>query len=432
VSQGGSELSTAPPSSANRYTVVSADGHAGAEIHQYRDYLERAYLDEFDRWVADYVVPYPDLEGPNASRNWDSDRRLAELERDGIVAEVLFPNTVPPFYPKTSLTQLPPANGAELGRRWAGLRAHNRWLADFCAATPGRRAGIAQILLNDVDLAVAEIRWAREAGLTGGVLLPGAPPGTGLEPLYSPVYEPIWAVCEELGMPLNHHSGSAVPPMGEQPVDKVIFLLEVTWWANRTLWHLIVSGALERHPELQVVFTEQGTAWIPERLATLDYFFERMRGGAGANGSQEMEWGTTVMAPLSLQPSEYWARQCHVGSSFMRPSEVPLRYVVGVDKIMWGCDYPHRETSFPYSREALRLAYADVDPIEVRAMVGDNAAALYGFDLDRLAPVAARVGPTVDEIARPLLPDDIPDDARRCPAFAAPPTPTPSPIPAQT
>ncbi len=82
------------------------------------------------------------------------------------------------------------------------------------------------------------------------------------------------------------------------------------------------------------MFTEQGTAWIPERLATLDYFFERMRGGAGADGSQEVEWGATVMAPLSLQPSEYWTRQCHVGSSFMRPSEVPLRYEVGVDKTM--------------------------------------------------------------------------------------------------
>src|SRR5260370_3797686 len=269
----GITLRTAQSSSTTRSPVVSADGHAGAEINDYRDSLERAYLDDFDDWVADYVVPYPDLEGPNASRNWDSDRRLAELESDGIVAEVLFPNTVPPFYPKTSLTQLPPANAAEVGRRWAGLRAHNRWLADFCAATPGRRAGIAQILLNDVDLAVAEIRWAREAGLTGGVLLPGAPPGTGLEPLYSPVYEPIWAVCEELGLPLNHHSGSAVPPMGEQPVDKVIFLLEVTWWANRTLWHLIAGVALERHPELQLVFTEQGTAWIPDRLATLDYFF---------------------------------------------------------------------------------------------------------------------------------------------------------------
>jgi hypothetical protein len=52
-------------------------------------------------------------------------------------------------------------------------------------------------------------------------------------------------------------------------------------------------------------------------------------------------------------------------------------------------------------------------------MVGGNAAALYGFDLDALAPVAARVGPVVDEVAVPLLPQDIPDDALRCPAFAA-------------
>ena len=403
---------------AANFTVISADGHAGAEIHQYRDYLASDFVDEFDRWVVDYQVPYADLEGPNASQNWDSDRRLREMEEDGIVAEVLFPNTVPPFYPKTSLTaQVPAANAGDLDLRWAGLRAHNRWLADFCAATPGRRAGIAQILLHDIDAAVAEIRWAKDAGLTGGVLLPGAPPGTGIAPLYKAVYEPIWAVCEELEMPLNNHAGSAVPPLDDTPEDKVIFLLEVTWWANRTLWHLIVGGAMERHPNLQFVFTEQGTAWIPERLAILDYFFARMRGDSGAGGSQEMEWGEPIRA-LSLQPSEYWARQCHVGSSFMRPAEVPLRHAVGVDRIMWGSDYPHKEASYPYSREALRIAYAGVDEAEVRAMVGGNAAALYGFDLDTLAPVAARVGPSRDELANPLALDDVPPGAAKCPAFA--------------
>lgn len=401
----------------DRYTVVSADGHAGAGIHMYREYLERAYHDEFDAWVADYVVPYPDLEGPNADRNWDSARRERELEEDGIVAEVLFPNTVPPFYPKSSLTQAPPGDAAEQARRWAGLRAHNRWLADFCGATPGRRAGIVQITLHDVDASVEEIRWAHGVGLTGGVLLPGAPPGSGLPPLYSPVYEPIWQVCEELGMPVNHHAGSAVPPMDETPEDKVIFLLEVTWWANRALWHLIVGGVLERHPDMQVVFTEQGTAWIPERLLTLDYFFTRMR---GAGGSQELEWGEPIRK-LSMQPSEYWARQCHVGSSFMRPGEVPLRHSVGVDRIMWGCDYPHREASYPYSKEALRLAFAGVPRAEVQAMVGANAAALYGLDLDALAPVAARVGPLVDEVSAGIEPRDIPDEAAKCPAFAEQP-----------
>jgi predicted TIM-barrel fold metal-dependent hydrolase len=398
------------------YVVISADGHAGNEIHAYRDYLEREYLDEFDRWVATYVCPFPDLEGPDASRNWDSDRRLAEMETDGIVAEVLFPNTVPPFYPKSSLTARPPAVDArENELRWAGLRAHNRWLADFCAAAPGRRAGIAQILLTDVDAAVREIRWARDAGLTGGVLLPGAPPGTGLAPLYSRDYEPIWRVCEELGMPVNHHSGSAVPPMDEEPIDKVVFLLEVTWWAHRAFAHLVFGGVLERFPTMQLVLTEQGTAWIPEELARLDYFFDRMH---SATGSQEVEWGRDVVSQLSMKPSEYWARQCHVGASFIRPAEVELRDRVGVDRIMWGSDYPHKEASFPYSHEALRLSFAGVDRDDVQAMVGGNAAEVYGFDLAGLAPLAERVCPTVDEVDRPLPPEAVPARARRCPAFA--------------
>lgn len=401
---------------ADRYVVISADGHAGNEIHGYREFLEPTYRDEFDAWVADYVVPYADLEGPNADRNWDSDRRLAEMESDGIVGEVLFPNTVPPFYPATSLkAQVPPTEPHALELRWAGLRAHNRWLADFCAATPGRRAGIAQILLADVEAAVDEIRWAHGAGLTGGVLLPGAPPGSGLPPLYSPVYEPIWQVCEDLGMPVNHHSGSAVPPMDDTPVDNVVFLLEVTWWAHRAFMHLVFGGVLERHPTLQLVLTEQGTGWIPDELARLDYFFERMR---SATGSQEVEWGTPVVSKLSLRPSEYWARQCHVGASFIRPTEVGVRDTVGVDRIMWGSDYPHRESSFPYSHEAMRLSFAGVDEAEVRAMLGGNAATVYTFDLDALAPIAAEFGPRVDEVARPLPADEVPDDARRCPAFA--------------
>ena len=126
------------------------------------------------RGAPTFENPYDDLEGDDAGRNWDSDRRLAELEADGVVAEVIFPNTIPPFFPQASLVHQPPAADAgDLALRWEGLRAHNRWLADFCAAAPGRRAGIAQILLHDVDAAVDEIRWAAGAGLTGGVLLPG-------------------------------------------------------------------------------------------------------------------------------------------------------------------------------------------------------------------------------------------------------------------
>ena len=197
-----------------------------------------------------------------------------------------------------------------------------------------------------------------------------------------------------------------------------MFLLEVTWWAHRTLWHLLFSGVMERHPDLQFVFTEQGTAWLPDELRRLDYYHGRLRGAGGAAESQEAKFGEAA-PELSLKPSEYWARQCHVGSSFIRRPEVELRHDVGVDRIMWGSDFPHLEGCWPWSRQHLRLAFAGVPEDEVRAMVGANAAQVYGFDLDLLAPLAAEFGPTPGEIAEPLDPEDIPDDALRCPAFAA-------------
>jgi hypothetical protein len=87
---------------------------------------------------------------------------------------------------------------------------------------------------------------------------------------------------------------------------------------------------------------------------------------------------------------------------------------------MWGSDYPHKESSHPFSREAIRLSFAGVDPAEVQMMLAGNAAALYGFDLDALAPIGARIGPVVGEVAQPLLPADFPDGSQKCPAFADP------------
>ena len=332
------------------------------------------------------------------------------------MAEVIYPNTIPPFYPEHSLkAQVPGANEGDLEPRWEGLRAHNRWLGRLLrrrTGAPGRhRPGHA---------ARRRRRRGRDGvGGRGGDARrdPVARHPAGLGPradVLGARYEPIWSACEAAGLPINHHSGSAVPAMGDEPIEQVVFMLEVTWWAHRALWHLIFSGVMERHPDLQFVFTEQGTAWLPETLGTLDFFWDRM---GNAVGSQEYEWGHPVVEGLSLRPSEYWARQCHVGSSFMRPAEAALRHTVGLDTIMWGSDYPHKESSFPYSRQALRLSFASVDPAEVQEMVGANAARLYGFDLGALAPVASVVGPTHAEIAEPLPLGEIPPDAIRCPAF---------------
>ncbi|MFI6643504.1 amidohydrolase family protein [Streptomyces sp. NPDC050504] len=399
-----------------RYTVISADCHAGADLLDYKPYLERKHHDEFDAWAAAYVNPYEDLLADTADRNWNSGRRVAELEADGIVAEVVFPNTVPPFFPSASLLAPVPTR-EEFALRWAGLRAHNRWLADFCSLVPGRRAGVAQLLLNDVDEAVAEVRRTKEAGLTGGILLPGAPPGSGVPELYAASYDPLWAVCAELDVPVNHHGGSASPPLGDEPAARAVFMVETTWFSHRALWHLMFGGAFRRHPALRLVLTEQGSGWIPGVVEMLDYYHERLVAAVrpGGAASAESKFGAGLAASMGARPSEVWRDNCYVGASFMRPHEVPLRDLIGLDKIMWGCDYPHDEGTTPYSREGLRIAYAGLPRDEVAAMAGGNAARVYGFDLTLLDALAAVHGPTVAEVAEPLK--EVPSGATS-PAFA--------------
>jgi predicted TIM-barrel fold metal-dependent hydrolase len=394
----------------DRYTVISADGHAGASVPTYREYLATRWYDEFDAWAQSYTNPFEDLAGSNAYRNWDSERRVAELEDDGIVAEVLFPNTIPPFFPSGALVAPAPTH-AEYEHRWAGLQAHNRWLADFCAEAPGRRGGIAQILLNDVEHACAEVQFVKDAGLLGGILLPGVAPNHEIPPLWSDVYEPLWSLCEELDVVVNHHSGGGLPKFDvADPAARAVMLVEIPIYAHRALWALIYAGVFERHPRLKFVLTEQGTGWVPGTLANLDWFTRRMRITTAA----EYHFGGEAVAKLSLTPSEYFRRNCWVGASFLRPVEAELRHEVGVDRIMWGSDYPHLEGSYPHSREALRASFARAPETEVRAMLGTTAARVYGFDLDVLDPIAARVGPTVDEITEPL--DAFPEDST-CNAF---------------
>ncbi len=420
-----------PLADLDRYLLITADTHAGSSPEGYGPYLEARWQDDFKAWLEHSeqmakiirqvmgnrsigVDGDPDEVG---DRNWDSARRLRETEADGVVAEVIFPNTSPPFAPAMMSEFGEAEAGKDFEKRWAGIQAHNRWLADFCSEAPGRRAGLVQIFLPFVEESIQEIRWAKEAGLTGGVLLPGAPPGSGIEPLYAPVYEPIFAVCAELGMPLTHHSGGATPDFGPHlPQSLAMFMLEVQWWAHRSLWHLMFSGVFERHPDLQFVLTETGVSWAPAVLEQLDTFFHQMKHN---DQCSEYVFGGPTVAKMSLTPSEYFARQCHIGASFLPPRECAMRDRIGVERIMWGTDYPHVEGSYPYTREHLRQTFAGVPEDEIQRMVGLNAARVYGFDLELLAPIAARVGPTKAEIAEPLAPADLPKEAQKCPAFAA-------------
>ena len=391
----------------DRYTIISADGHAGGSHEQYREYLDPAWRDEFDAWRGRYKNPFRDLQDDGRTRNWDSDRRLADLDAEGTACEVLFPNTVPPFFP-TGVVIAPAPSPEDFPKRVAGLRAHNRWLIDFVAEAPLRRVGLAQIALNDVDEAIADVRWAKENGLRG-ILLPGVSPDTPwIDPLFSRAYDPLWATCQDLEMSITHHAGgSGIPNYGKHDSAITMFVLEAPFFANRALWHLIMSGVFDRFPGLQFVMTEQGAAWVPDTLERMDNLHNSMvRGRIGEIGMPES-------GALPHKPSDYFRRNCFLGSSFPSPKQAASFVEIGIDKCMWGSDYPHNEATSPLSIESIRHSFHSWNEADLRKVLAENAAGVYHIDLDALAPIVDRIGPTVAEIATPL--DVVPD--HQSPAF---------------
>jgi predicted TIM-barrel fold metal-dependent hydrolase len=168
--------------------------------------------------------------------------------------------------------------------------------------------------------------------------------------------------------------------------------METTWFSHRPLWAFIMAGVFDRFPTLRLVLAEQGSNWIANALTTMDNFAAQIaKGGIG-----ELRFADACL--LELTPTEYWQRNCAVAASFMHREDCERRALIGADHVMWGSDFPHREGTYPFSKEALAKTYSGIEPAEVQAMLGGNAAAVYGFDLAALAPVAAEVGPTVAEV----------------------------------
>jgi predicted TIM-barrel fold metal-dependent hydrolase len=392
-----------------RHAIISADTHAGGSHAQYREHLDHRYLDDFDAWRGRYRNPFKDLKDDRRARNWDSELRFSEQRADGVAAEVIFPNTVPPFFPSFVLFAAPP-QPEDYEHRLAGIRAHNRWLVDFVAEAPERRAGIGQIFLNDVDDAIEDARFIREHGLRGGVLLPNVPPDCKwVKPLYDPGYDPLWRFLEDAEIPVNVHGGTGAPDYGNYGFSMLLYINEVGFYSQRPFVHLLLGGIFERFPKLRFVMTETGCAWVPPLLKRLDDTIVKIR-DTGATG----EIRYTEDNVRQLTATEAFLQNCWMGVSQPGPADAAARHVLGPDRFMWGSDYPHDEGTYPFTREHLRLIFSDVGLEEKERLLAGNAAALYDFDLAKLARHAAAIGPTVDELARPLteIPEN-PNDALR-------------------
>jgi len=187
----------------------------------------------------------------------------------------------------------------------------------------------------------------------------------------------------------------------------LLYINEVSFYSQRPFVHMLLGGVFERFPKLKFVMTETGCAWVPPLLARLDDTIIKIR-DTGATG----EIRYTKENVRQLTATEVFQQNCWMGVSQPGPADAAARDVLGPDRFMWGSDYPHDEGTYPFTREHLRQIFPGVGAEEMGRLLAGNAADLYGFDLDKLAPFTAAIGPTVAELAEPLtkLPDN-PNDA---------------------
>jgi len=363
-----------------QYKVIDADSHLNSppDLYQSRvpeKYKERAPRmvknDDYDAWVVDGGTPRPltilaSAAGKTAADlarklihfeemlpgAHDPKARIADLDTDGIDAQVLFGDG--------------PMGATDPELRAVLVRAYNDWLSQFCSHAKHRLLGQAVVPMHDPAEAVREVE--RTAGLVG---LPGLFVGDdGADyPITSAPYDRFWAVAAEQRRPVNIHIGGGSlrrrnllfgqdPPPGQ----KEAFISIAPMSIAETLAMLIFGGTFERHPELRVVIAEGGIGWVAYFLERMDHCFEKQRFWAG----------TTIKE----KPSFYFHRNVLVT---FEEDEAGMRTydLIGTHNVMWSSDYPHSDTTWPHSRQAIEKHFGSIPDDQRRAMVCENAGKLY-------------------------------------------------------
>jgi predicted TIM-barrel fold metal-dependent hydrolase len=297
----------------------------------------------------------PDYADAHAG-GFDPVARLRDMDAEGIETAVLYPTLGLYFWAITD----PEAATAM-------ARAYNDWLAHYCAADPARLHGAAMVPWQSVDAAVAELRRAHdELGFPAVFLRPNPCRGRTIS---HPSHEPFWAAAEELGVTVGIHEGSSnfieTLAADRRPFNPLILhAVSHTFEQMLACASLITSGVMQHHPALRFAFLEAGGGWAPYWLWRLD---EQVDGFGG------------FCPEMKLTPSEYFARQCWISFEIDEPTLPALAPIIGADRILWGSDYPHHDSTFPGAVDKLRATIAPLGAREQDQVLGTNALACYGM-----------------------------------------------------
>ena len=291
------------------------------------------------------------------SGGYEPAAHLADGLTDGVFGSVLYPTEGLTLYRMSDSDALT-----------VMCQAYNDWLAVFCEHDPERLKGVAMLNVDDVDVAVDELRRSAELGLAGGLIPTALAAGDRYD---SPRFEPLWTAAEQLGMPLSLHLGANRGGVDEDFKEiRPTYFTVVDYWVKVSLADLIFSGVLDRHPGLRIGCIEHELGWIPHFLDRLDYTYTQRQGNQAFPRLVSVD-----------SPSELFRRNVFV--SFQDDDlGIRERHTIGINGLMWGSDYPHTESTFPRSRQIMTDRLGDIPADERSRITWGNAASIYGFSID--------------------------------------------------
>jgi predicted TIM-barrel fold metal-dependent hydrolase len=248
-------------------------------------------------------------------------------------------------------------------------KVYNDWLHEFCADTSDRSVAVAMLPSFDVEESVAEAKRVKQLHDAQAVSIAMPYVGEIKGGYRSADYDPLWTVIADLDMPLANHVGtggaySRSPGPGQVLLEQMACQID----ASQQLMEFVAAGIFERFPTLRLAVVEGGCGWLPWYLVVMDRMWE--------------DNGAFFRPKLSKPPSRYVHDNCLVTFQEDPPGMRSLEDIR--DCIAWGSDYPHREGTFPHSREKIEACMGGL-PLRDRAQIcAENAARFFRLDLDSI------------------------------------------------
>jgi uncharacterized protein len=288
---------------------------------------------------------------------WDPQARIADQNRDGVAAEVIYPSV-----------GMVLCNHPDPDYKKACFDAYNLWIAEYCSAHPDRLLGCGQTAMRTPEEGIADLERIAKLGLRG-VMMPGYPTQKDYD---DPIYDEFWEAAIELGLPLSFHILTAKESikggggLGRTRGPKLNGFMTIIRGCQDVMGTLILGGVFERHPRLKIVCVEADAGWVPHYMYRMDHAYDRHRYWLPA-GQQ-----------LSKRPSEYFRENIYVT---FQDDWVAFRMMdmCNPRRLMWANDFPHSDSTWPNS-QALLSKHAEGLTGEQKAwLLHDNVAELYGI-----------------------------------------------------